>query len=98
MSGANQGFPIPNFPGVGYVGTYAVGGPSGYVAQVLGDQTQWVGGYLLFSLLSEARVQTQLLYQLLGTETTQLSQLRADAIADMGTLYATNPVAPVPSS
>lgn len=95
----NAGYPVPNFPAVGWVGVYGIAGyQGGPAAQVLGDSSLWVGGYLMFTLLAELRVQTQLLYALLGTEPTQLAQLRQDAISDMGTLYTTQPVAPVPSS
>jgi hypothetical protein len=88
-----------NFPAVGPTGfTGVIGAPGGYPVQVLGDQGMWVSGPWLISLLAENRVQTQLIYNLLGTETTNLAQMRADAIADMGTLFSTTLAAPVPSS
>ena len=90
---------LPGFPAVGPTGGFFImGAPGGYPAQVLGDEGLWISGPWLISVLAELRVQTQLLYALLGTEPTQLSQLRADAVADMGTLYSTTLATPVPSS
>ena len=95
---SNTGFPVANFPAVGPVGIYFNGGPGGGIAQVLGDASMWMGGPWIITILAELRVQTQLLQQILGTETTQLSQLRQDAITDMGTLYSSTIAAPVASS
>lgn len=97
MSGS-QGYPIPNFPAVGWVGAYAnVSYPGGPAAKVLGDQSIWVGGYAIMSMLAELRVHSILLAAIANVPD-NLAQLRADAIADMGTLYASNPATPVPSS
>jgi hypothetical protein len=99
MSGSTQTtFPVANFPAVGPVGGFYQFGPAGGIMQVAGDGGGWVSGPWIISVLAEMRVQTQILYQLLGTETTSLQQMRADAVTDMGTLYSTTLATPVPSS
>ncbi|MDE2100363.1 MAG: hypothetical protein KGL39_24135 [Patescibacteria group bacterium] len=98
MSGTSSIFPIVNFPAVGPVGGYYQFGPGGGIQQVLADQSGWVGGPWIISLLAELRIQTQLLYAIYGNENTSLSQMRTDAVNDMGTLYATGLSAPVQSS
>lgn len=94
----NSGFPIVNFPQVGPLGGEYQFGPGGGIVQVLGDGGSWISGPWVISLLAEMRLHSQFLYALLGTETTSLAQLRADAVADMGTLYSTTLTAPVQSS
>jgi hypothetical protein len=92
--------PIPGFPGIGPIGgVYIIGSGAGAGSLTIGaDGSQWVGGYVMISILAELRVHSQLLQILANDYSNQLSQLRADAIADMGTLYQTNAVAPIPSS
>lgn len=92
--------PIPNFPGAGPIGgfwQYDGSGLTSNAQQVLPDGSAVIGGYVLMSILAELRVHSQLL-AVIANGPDNLQQLRSDAVADMGTLYAANPVTPVPSS
>ena len=102
MSGSNiqPHGPIPNFPGIGPIGGMYVSDGSfttGANMTVNADGSITVNGYVLISILAELRVQSQLL-QTIANVTDQLSQMRADAVADMGVLYQPGAVAPIPSS
>lgn len=90
---------LPNFPGAGILGTIGVGDATGTNSglQVQPDSGAVVSGFLLYSILAELRVQTQFL-AVIANVPDQLSQLRADAITDMGAIYTTNPPTPVLSS
>lgn len=93
---------IPNFPNVGPVGQFGVldaGADNTNAGANVGlDNSLWVGGYVMLSILAELRVHSVLLYGNGVPEGTSLAQLRADAIADMGPLYQANATAPIPSS
>lgn len=91
--------PTPNFPGIGPIGGFYVldGTTSNNAMEVTADNMAWVGGPVLYSMLAEMRVQSQLL-AIIANVPDQLSTLRADAIADMGTLYTVVETTPVASS
>lgn len=90
-------FPIANFPAVGPVGGYYNFGPAGGIAQIAPDQEMWVGGPLLYSILAELRLHSQLL-AVIANVSDNLQTLRNDAVADMGTLYTSSAPTPTPSS
>jgi hypothetical protein len=92
-------FPLPGFPGVGPIGGSYVADGTGLnnAAEVSADNGLWVSGPWLVSILAELRVATYLL-SVVANVPDSLSQLRADAVADMGTLYTVPTTTPVPSS
>lgn len=92
--------PIPNFPGIGPIGGMFIMDGSGIYGgntTVGNDGAAWMGGYVMISILAELRIHSQLL-QTIANTTDNLSQLRSDAVADMGTLYQTGATAPIASS
>lgn len=80
------------FPGVGPVGSFSVNdfvlGTQG--AQVNSDGGLTVGGNLLYNILAELRVQTQLLANI-SNQGDNIIQMRSDAIMDF-TLATTYPI------
>lgn len=91
--------PTPNFPGIGPIGGFYIldGTTSNNGAEVDVGSGLWVSGPVLVSILAELRVQSQLL-QTLANVPDQLSQLRADAVADMGAIYTAAFATPIQSS
>lgn len=90
--------PIPGFPGIGPTGgMWIQDGTGAYIANVTADGELWIGGALMYSILAELRVHSVLLAAIANIPD-NLLQLRSDAVADMGTLYAASPATPTPSS
>lgn len=91
--------PVPNFPGIGPIGNVSIadGVGSNNPASVTADNMLWVGGAVIYSMLAEMRVQTQML-QIIANNSDNLAQLRADAVADMAPLYVGPETTPVLSS
>lgn len=90
---------IPNFPGVGPIGGFWIydGTTTNNAAEVDAGNGLWVSGPVLVSILAELRVHSQLL-QIIANVQDQLSQLRADAVADMGAVYTAPFATPIQSS
>ena len=92
---------VPNFPNVGPIGNFSIQDGSsantGAGLTINADGSTTDGGFLLYSILAELRVMTQMLL-VIANSVDDPRQLRADAIADMGTLYVANPTTPVRSS
>lgn len=92
---------VPGFPGIGPTGQVGIVDASTAFTNagvlVNPDQALTAGGFLLYSVLAELRVISQLLQSIANTSD-DLKQMRTDAIADMGTLYVANPPTPVLSS
>lgn len=91
--------PIPNFPGVGPIGYFSLmdGVSSNAPAAVDAANGLWISGPVLVSILAELRVQSGLL-QTIANTFDNLQQLRADAVADMGTIYTAPFATPIQSS
>lgn len=90
---------LANFPGVGPTGSISI---NDFVnaqlgAQVTADGAQVMGGFLLYSILTELRLHSQML-QTIANISDNLATLRQDAVTDMGTIYVANPPTPVASS
>jgi hypothetical protein len=94
--GTIPGFPTLRAPGGDSIALID-GGGSNSMAAVSADSALWVSGPVVVSILAEMRVASYL-WQVIANVADDLAQLRADAVADMGTLYAAPQTTPVPSS